>query len=166
MILIFFKISLHLRDKCIIIFAENHHMNLAFHKILKQDFPESLPMVQKLMNNQFSDDILLERFEEMFEQNYECWGVYLDKKQIGIFGLWFMTRHYVGRSCEPDHVYIDNTYRSKGIGKKVFEWIYEYAKSKGCETSELNSYVANYPSHKFYLNEGYEIWAHHFVKKL
>ncbi|WP_317194003.1 GNAT family N-acetyltransferase [Aquimarina mytili] len=117
------------------------------------------------MNNQFEDEILMERFTEMFDQNYECWGVYQDDKQIGIFGLWFMTRHYAGRSCEPDHVYIDDTYRGKGIGKKVFAWIYEYAQSKGCETSELNSYVSNYPSHKFYLNENYEIWGYHFVKK-
>ncbi len=141
-------------------------MDLAFRKILKQDFPEVLPLIQKLMNNQFSNQVLIERFGEMFDQNYECWGVYLDEQQIGIFGLWFMTRHYAGRSCEPDHVYIDDGYRGKGIGKKVFAWIYEYAKSKGCVMSELNSYVVNYPSHKFYLNEGYQIWAHHFVKRL
>nr|WP_109299825.1 GNAT family N-acetyltransferase [Aquimarina sp. AU474] len=141
-------------------------MDLAFHKILKQDFLEVLPLIQKLMNNQFSDQILIERFGEMFDQNYECWGVYLGEERIGIFGLWFMTRHYAGRSCEPDHVYIDDGYRGKGIGKKVFAWIYEYTKSKGCVMSELNSYVVNYPSHKFYLNEGYEIWGHHFVKRL
>ncbi|PKV49778.1 hypothetical protein ATE84_1815 [Aquimarina sp. MAR_2010_214] len=141
-------------------------MDLAFHKILEEDFDIVLPLLQKLMNNQFSDIVLTQRFSEMFEQNYECWGVYLDKKIIGFFGLWFMTRHYVGRSCEPDHVYIDEENRGEGIGRKVFNWIYEYAKSRGCEASELNSYVVNYPSHKFYLNEGYEIWAHHFVKKL
>ncbi|WP_299441719.1 GNAT family N-acetyltransferase [uncultured Aquimarina sp.] len=141
-------------------------MNLIFNKILKPDFPEALPLIQKLMGHKLDDQLLLERFGEMFEQNYECWGVYLDTELIGVFGLWFMTRHYAGRSCEPDHVYIDDKYQGKGIGKIVFEWIYEYARTKGCETSELNSYVSNYPSHKFYLNQGYEIWAHHFVKKL
>lgn len=93
----------------------------------------------------------------MFDQNYECWGVYKNNKIIDVFGLWFMTRHYVGTSCEPDHVYIDEEQRGKGVGKKVFEWIYIYAKNKGCEASELNSYVENYPSHKFYLNEGYNM---------
>lgn len=147
-------------------FCRKQHMDLSFHKILKKDFLEILPLVQKLMNYQFSDDILKERFSEMFDQNYECYGVYIDRKLIGVFGLWFMTRHYAGRSCEPDHVYIDDAYRGKGIGKKVFTWIYAYAKEKGCETSELNSYVSNYPSHKFYLNENYEIRGYHFVKKL
>lgn len=141
-------------------------MDLTFNKILKSDFKKVLPLIQKLMNNQLTDELLLKRFGEIFDQNYECWGVYANNQLIGVFGLWFMTRHYAGRSCEPDHVYVDDGYRGKGIGKEMFKWIYEYAKTKGCETTELNSYVSNYPSHKFYLNQGYEIWAHHFVKKL
>lgn len=148
------------------IFAEKPDMPLAFNKILKEEIPLILPFVQTLMGNQFSDEILQERFSEMFEQNYECHGIYLDNELVGVFGLWFMTRHYAGRSCEPDHIYIDEKHRSKGIGKKLFEFIYNYASEKGCETSELNSYVSNYRSHKFYLNEGYEIKGYHFLKKL
>lgn len=131
-----------------------------------EELPEAMPLIQTIMNNQFEDAVLLERFSEMFQQNYECKGVYIGEKLIGIFGLWFMTRHYAGRSCEPDHVYIDSNYRGQGVGKQVFVWIYDYARKKGCSISELNSYVSNYASHKFYLNEGYEIWAHHFVKKI
>ncbi|MFC5046833.1 GNAT family N-acetyltransferase [Aquimarina hainanensis] len=141
-------------------------MNLTFRQLDKHSFPKVLPMIQKLTEHKFSDEVLLERFYEMLGQNYECRGVYLGGQLIGVFGLWFMTRHYVGKSCEPDHVFIEEAYRSKGIGKMVFEWIYEYARSRGCEASELNSYVINYPSHKFYLNEGYEIWGYHFVKKI
>lgn len=148
------------------IFAEKSRMNLAFNKILKEEIPQILPLIQQLMENQFSDDILLERFTEMFTQNYECFGIYLDEKLVGVFGMWFMTRHYAGRSCEPDHIYIDESYRNLGIGKKLFEFIYDYAGKKGCETSELNSYVSNYRSHKFYLNEGYVIKGYHFIKKL
>ena len=102
----------------------------------------------------------------MFKQNYECHGIYWDTKLVGVFGLWFATRHYAGKTCEADHVYIDDNYRNKGIGKAVFAWIFEYAKCKGCETSELNSYVSNYPSHKFYMNQGYNILGYHFLKKL
>ena len=65
-----------------------------------------------------------------------------------------------------DHVYILPENRNGGLGKKVFEWIFNYAISKGCETFELNSYVNNYPSHKFYMNLGYDIKGYHFVKHL
>ena len=69
---------------------------------------------------------------------------FLKANSVGVFGMWFMTRHYAGRSCEPDHIFIDEPYRNKGIGKKLFEFIYAYAAKKGCETSELNSYVHNF----------------------
>ncbi|WZL89607.1 GNAT family N-acetyltransferase [Salinimicrobium sp. 3283s] len=148
------------------IFAEKMGMNLAFNKILKEEIPHILPMVQELMGQQFSNEILTQRFFEMFDQNYECFKITHDEQTVGVFGLWFMTRHYAGRSCEPDHIFIKEEYRSKGVGKSLFEFIYKYATEKGCETSELNSYVQNYRSHKFYLNEGYEIKGYHFLKKL
>ncbi|NJY61630.1 GNAT family N-acetyltransferase [Salinimicrobium sp. CDJ15-81-2] len=141
-------------------------MKLAFNKILKEEIPQILPLIQQLMGNTFSNEILTQRFEEMFTQNYECFGIFLEDELVGVFGMWFMTRHYAGRSCEPDHIYIKDDHRSKGIGKKLFEFIYAYAEERGCETSELNSYVSNYRSHKFYLNEGYEIKGYHFLKKL
>ena len=149
-----------------IIFAKKAGMKLAFNKILKEDIPSVLPLIQRLMGNRFSDEILHQRFLEMFDQNYECFGMFFEEELVGVFGLWFMTRHYAGRSCEPDHIYISEEYQGKGFGKQLFRYIYSIAAEKGCETSELNSYVSNYRSHKFYLNEGYEIKGYHFLKKL
>lgn len=141
-------------------------MGFQFKIIDKQDINTIIPLVQKLNGNKVSDAILEQRFSEMTTQNYECAGVYDGDKLIGISGLWFCTRHYSGRSVEPDHVYIDDGYRGKGLGKQFFEWIYNYVKLKGCESIELNTYVNNYPSHKFYYNEGFEILGYHFFKKL
>ena len=140
--------------------------NLNIKRLFKEDINTFQPLIKALMNNNIEDEVLRERLHEMFKQNYECYGIYWDDKLVGVFGLWFAIRHYAGKTCEADHVYIDDNYRSKGIGKEVFAWIFEYAKSKGCETSELNSYVSNYPSHKFYMNQGYNILGYHFLKKL
>lgn len=147
-------------------FAENGRMELSFNKILKKDMELVLPFVQELGENEIDEGLLRSRFSEMFDQNYECFAVYLKKELIGAFGLWFMTRHYAGRSCEPDHVYIKPEYQNKGFGKEIFEFIFSYAREKGCETSELNSYVHNFRSHKFYMNHGYVIKGYHFLKKL
>tara|TARA_Y100000815_G_scaffold263659_1_gene278480 strand:- start:196 stop:624 length:429 start_codon:yes stop_codon:yes gene_type:complete len=140
--------------------------NLNIKRLFKEDINTFQPLIKALMNNNIEDEVLRERLHEMFKQNYECYGIYWDDKLVGVFGLWFAIRHYAGKTCEADHVYIDDNYRNKGIGKEVFAWIFEYAKSKGCETSELNSYVSNYPSHKFYMNQGYDILGYHFLKKL
>jgi hypothetical protein len=45
-------------------------------------------------------------------------------------------------------------------------WIHRYCKEKGCNSVELNTYVENHPSHKFYYNEGFQILGYHFLKKL
>ena len=135
-------------------------------KILEKDkILEIVPLIQQ-MNSQTPIDILKQRVLEMVEQNYECAVMYDGVKLIGVCGIWYMTRHYVGRSMEVDHVIVDNSYRGQGLGRVFFDWIYEHAKSKGCEASELNTYTGNPKSHKFYYNEGYEIKGFHFLKVL
>lgn len=141
-------------------------MPFTFKIIDKTEINSIIPLIQKLTNNKNSDELLKQRFSEMVTQNYECAVIYDGNKLIGVTGLWYCTRHYSGRSVEVDHVYIDDNYRSKGLGKQFFNWLYEYVKLKGYETIELNTYVQNYPSHKFYYNEGFQILGYHFLKKL
>lgn len=124
-----------------------------------------IPLLQQL-NKTTPEHILNERLKDMSTQNYKCIGIYIENKLVGISGLWFLTRHYIGKTVEPDHVVIDENYRGKNLGKLLFEWIYNYAKEIGYEATELNAYTGNRKSHKFYLNEGYEIYGYHFIKVL
>ncbi len=139
--------------------------NIKFKLIPPSEIDTALPLLM-LLNKEESGQTLSKRLLEMSTQNYECVGVYDQDDLIGISGLWFQTRHYSGRSIEPDHVIIHDDYRNQGIGKLLFNWINEYAREKGCEAVELNTYVRNTASHKFYYNEGYEILGFHFVKRL
>lgn len=141
-------------------------MAFEFKIIDKNKINEVIPLVQHLSDHDISYEVLESRFAEMVTQNYECAVIYDDEKLIGVTGLWFCTRHYAGRSLEIDHVYIDKAYRRQGLGKQFLQWICDYAKDLGCQTVELNTYVQNYPSHKFYYNEGFEILGYHFLKKL
>ncbi len=133
--------------------------------IPKEEILTILPLLQ-LLNTVTPLEKLTERVLEMATQNYECVGMYDQSKLIGISGLWFSTRHYIGKTVEPDHVIISPEYRGKNLGKQLFKWIYDYAIEKGCEATELNTYTGNQKSHKFYLNEGYDIYAFHFLKIL
>jgi len=139
-------------------------MNIVFKAINKDQILSILPLLQKL-NTKTPHNILKERVLEMINYNtYECVGIFNDDKLIGISGLWYSMRHYIGKSVEPDHVIIDEEYRGNDLGKKFFNWIYQYTKEKGCEAMELNAYTGNRKSHKFYYNEGFEIYGFHFVK--
>ncbi len=141
-------------------------MPYTFRIIGKHEINSIIPLIQKFTEHKFSDDILEQRFSEMVDQNYECAGIYDKEILIGVSGMWYCTRHYSGKSVEVDHVYIDDNYRKKGLGKQFFKWIYDHVKQKGYETMELNTYVQNNPSHKFYYNEGFNILGYHFLKTL
>jgi len=122
--------------------------------------------MRQLGSADVSDEILSERLVEMSSQNYECIGFFDGEKLMGACGMWFQTRHYAGKSCEIDHVIIDEGYRGKGIGNSLMEFVYDYVGKKGCQWVELNTFVQNFPSHKFYYNQGFVAKGYHFVKDL
>ncbi len=140
--------------------------NFKFAIIPTSEILTILPLLEELASADISEATRKERVLEMAAQNYECLGVYDDGVLIGICGMWFMTRHYAGKSVEVDHVIITAKYQNKGLGKKVMQWVYDYAQSKGCLWVELNTFVYNFPSHKFYYNEGFVSKGYHMVKVL
>lgn len=124
-----------------------------------------IPLLQKLGSHAVEEAILKERVLEMAQQNYKGIGIYDEEKLIGICGMWFQTRHYAGKSVEVDHVFIEEEYRNKGLGKQLMNFVYEHAHKEHCNWVELNTYVHNFPSHKFYYNEGFVAKGYHFVKE-
>jgi GNAT superfamily N-acetyltransferase len=141
-------------------------MNIHIQIIKEEEIITIIPLLNKL-NTKTPLQTLTERVLEMSKApNYECAGLYVDEVLVGICGLWYATRHYIGKSAEPDHVIINETLRGKGLGKKFFSWIDRHVQSKGCEAIELNAYVSNTKSHKFYYNEGYNVYGFHFLKVL
>ena len=97
-----------------------------------------IPLVYELNESKVSKDLLKLRFNEMKNQNYECAGLFNGSFLIGVAGLWFCTRHYMGKSVELDHVYIMPEHRGKGLGKKFMDWINSYVKEKGCNAIVVN----------------------------
>jgi GNAT superfamily N-acetyltransferase len=131
----------------------------------RHELPQVLPLVQKL-NPGLDPGLLAQRLEEMTGTAYKCVAAFMGEKIIGICGLWESVRFYSGRQIEVDNVIVDEDYRSQQVGKKLMEWVYGYARETGCNTVELNTYVGNPRSHKFYYNEGFVILGFHMQKTL
>ena len=141
-------------------------MEIKIELIKKEDILTIIPLLS-IINTKTPKEILRERVLEMAQlPHYECIGLYIDDELYGISGLWYATKHYIGKTVEPDHVIISPSMRDRGLGKVFFTWIDEHVKNKGCESIELNAYVSNTKSHKFYYNLGYNILGFHFLKVL
>ncbi len=104
---------------------------------------------------------------QMFElETYTCFGVFFNDELVGISSAWTTVRLYSGKQLEVDNVVISSLHQSKGLGKLFFEFIENWAKQHEYKTIELNTYVQNSRSHKFYYNLGYSILGFHFWKNI
>jgi GNAT superfamily N-acetyltransferase len=139
-------------------------MELKF--LSKKDRNQILPLICQL-NPNISPDLLLNRQQKMFEyNNYVCFGCFVDEQLIGLTSGWMTVRLYSGKQLEVDNFVMDATLQSKGYGKQFLTLVEDWCKAEGFETVELNTYISNYRSHKFYFNQGYKILGFHFQKVL
>lgn len=136
-------------------------------KIVEDTLSENVTQLLQQLNPSIALEIIKKRQAEMFQYpNYICFGLYIDHKLIGITCAWIMTRIYCGKQIEIDNVILDDKHQSKGYGNILLDFIENWAKENQCETIELNTYVQNSRSHKFYFLKNYNILGFHFQKKL
>lgn len=136
-------------------------------RILRARDIEDILILAKQLNPHISIEELTARQEEMFKfENYHCFGFIENGKLVGISSGWISVRHYCGKQLELDNVIVNNQIQSKGYGKKFMGLIREWAKENNCKTIELNTYVQNAGSHKFYFNQGFNILGFHFQNQI
>jgi len=132
----------------------------------KSDLKQIIALT-KALNPDLSSSILESRQLEMFGlETYRCFGIRENNNLIAVSSGWLTVRLYSGKQLEIDNVIVNSTLQSKGIGTKFLNEIENWAAKNGCKTLELNTYVSNSGSHKFYFKLGYEILGFHFQKKL
>ena len=135
--------------------------------ILSKNEIVAIAKLGKQLNPKLTEEELQDYLIQMFAfDNYICFGVFQDGQLIGISSGWTTIRFYSGKQLEVDNVIIDEQHQSKGIGKLFFEFIEEWAKTNNYKTIELNTYVQNSKSHKFYYNQGFSVLGFHFWKQL
>ena len=67
-----------------------------------------------------------------------------------------------GLSLDIEDLVATESDRSKGYGGRLFDWIVEHARSRGCNEVRLVSHVTRYRAHQFYLRKGMIIDCHFF----
>lgn len=136
-------------------------------RILSSNELDKIAVLGQQLNSKLTLDEIQSYLHQMFsQQNYMCFGAYLDDELIGVSSGWTTVRFYSGKQLEVDNVIIDASVQSKGIGKQFFYFIENWAKENDYKTIELNTYITNSKSHKFYFNIGFSILGFHFWKKI
>jgi GNAT superfamily N-acetyltransferase len=103
-----------------------------------------------------SEDTFRLRLEAMLAQgNCRCIAAFEDDRMIGASGFWIGTQLWCGRYIEADHVVVDPTLRSQGIGSTLVAWIEAEGERSGCRVSRIAMVLGRDRTHRFYENNGY-----------
>ncbi|WP_244526747.1 GNAT family N-acetyltransferase [Pseudozobellia thermophila] len=141
--------------------------NLRLELIPYGEMERILPLVYELNKGKFSVSVLKSRLKPMLSMGgYQCLGVYDNERLIGCCGIWLLHKLYKGKHLELDNVFVREEYRSRGIGRRMMEWLDDYAKSRDCNSIELNSYVNNEKGVEFWKRHGFEPLGFHMIKNL
>ena len=103
------------------------------------------------------------QLDEMLPHNYFQVGAFDGDRCVGISGVWIGNKLWCGKYLEIDHIVIRNEMRSKGIGKRLVDFLKTLAEKEQCNSIGLDSFTFNHQSHKFFFREGFEIKGFHFV---
>lgn len=140
--------------------------HVSLKELTEKDVAEIVKFAKKL-NPEKSDNELNQNLIDMFKfKNFHSFGLIQGDTLIGICSGWITIRFYSGKQLEVDNFIIDTEIRSKGLGQGFLKLIEQWAKENSCKTIELNTYVENSRSHKFYFNSGYSILGFHFQKAI
>jgi ribosomal protein S18 acetylase RimI-like enzyme len=118
------------------------------------------------LNPSVTASYLDEVLDDMIAHGYQMVLVWDGDFCAGLSGIWISTKIYSGKYLEMDNVVIDASYRSKGIGTLLTDFITKYAVESGCKTMMLDAYLENDKAHAFYERAGFVRRGYHFIKKM
>ena len=102
----------------------------------------------------------------MEADGYQLAAVSEDGVVRAVAGYRFMEMLYCGKILYVDDLNTDPSYRSRGVGKLLLEWLKARAKEHGCAELHLDSGVQRHAAHRFYFRERLGINAYHFRTRL
>ena len=104
--------------------------------------------------------------DQMLSHNYGQVAVFDNEICIGLSGFWIGTKLWCGKYLELDNIVVLEKYRSKGVGKLLFDFLHKKAVENDCTMLSLDSYTHNFKAHKFFYNQGFSPKGFHFINIL
>lgn len=91
---------------------------------------------------------------------------YLDEGDRAVAAIGFRELHFL---LHGKHIYIDDLTtlpggRKKGYAGMLLDYVFGIAASRGMNVVTLDSGPARHDAHRLYLNKGFTIASHHFLR--
>ncbi|GAB4225083.1 MAG: GNAT family N-acetyltransferase [Stanieria sp.] len=118
------------------------------------------------LRSHLKKESFLERVQCQRQQGYQLAFTELDSEIVAVAGFYISECLSWGKFLYVYDLIVDETLRSQGYGRALFEWLVDYARVNGCEQLHLDSGVQRFEAHRFYLKQRMNIVAHHFSLNL
>lgn len=135
-------------------------------KIIEHVEAEQIYPLIKQLDDEKTCEYIQNCLKQMLGKNYFIVGAYKDETLVGITGCWIATKFYCGKYLEIDNFVVDENFRNQGIGSKIFDFVFDYAKKSNCDSVMLDVYSWNEGAHRFYDRYNLKHLGSHMVATL
>ncbi len=149
--------------------AENSFQkNLLEMKIIEAKTDSEILMCREVileLRPHIEKEKFLSTIKEMMTKGYRLAFVEENGIAIGTVGFRYLQFLFNGKHFYIDDLVTLSSARKKGCGSMLLNYVFELAKKEGYKTVTLDSGHHRNDAHRLYLNKGFKIAAHHFIKE-
>lgn len=135
-------------------------ITISIRKATEQDFPQIVQLFQEFAAFEKQPSKMTNSADQMSREKeyFNCFVAERDSKEIIGYTTYFFSYHtWIGKSLYMDDLYVKETYRNQGIGKKLLETVIAFAKEENCHKVRWQVSNWNKKAQGFYKRIGAEI---------
>jgi GNAT superfamily N-acetyltransferase len=129
------------------------------------DILSCFPVMKQLRLHLIQDEFVA-RVRRQAQEGYHLALLEDDGAVRAVSGFRFGESLSWGKYLYIDDLVTDERGRSHGHGQRLFDWLLDLARTRGCGQVHLDSGVQRFGAHRFYLRNRMDIAAHHFALAL
>ena len=120
------------------------------------------PVMSELRTHIATEEEFVERVQRQQQQGYLLAYLEAGDEVRAVAGYRYMDFLFHGYFMYVDDLVTRAADRSTGYGGKLFDWLVQQARERGCTCLNLDSGVQRFDAHRFYLMKRMKIASHHF----
>lgn len=136
-----------------------------FHVETEADFAAAFPVIVQLRPH-LTPVTFAERVRRQHVEGYLLAALEHAGAVRALAGYRFQEHLWCGPVLYVDDLVTDEASRSRGYGDRLYTWIRDLARQRGCTELHLDSGTHRTGAHRFYFRQGMHIGDFHFVEKL